>query len=289
MQTKKIESNILLFIIIQSIFLLFFFKESLLNIILGSIIGFVLIKLYDRLKINNKNLVLKVILMIILLLSSLFILKDVTNFIEYNILKDYSRFILGLSFTIICTILSYKGYHSYIKSLELSSYIIAFLGIASILLLVNNIDIDNFNIQVLKETSFNYHFISISMFIFFSYLTINYLNGYHLNNKVYFGSIFSIILLKLLTIGILGETLLNLYDYPYISILKRIEYLDFVERMEGVLSLQYLFCFFFLFSLVLLTIRFLLTDLFKIKKDKVINITLSIISLFIFLISYIIL
>ena len=41
MQTKKIESNILLFIIIQSIFLLFFFKESLLNIILGSIIGFV--------------------------------------------------------------------------------------------------------------------------------------------------------------------------------------------------------------------------------------------------------
>lgn len=289
MQTKKIESNILFFIIIQSIFLLFFFKESLLNITLGSIIGFILIKFYDNLKLNNKNFVVKLILIITSLLSSLFILKNITNFIEYNILKDYSRFILGLSFTIICTLLSYKGYHSYIKSLELSSYIIGFLGISSILLLVNNIEIDNFNIQVLKETSFNYHFIFISLFIFFSHLTINYLNGYQLNNKVYFGSIFSIILLKLLTIGILGETLLNLYNYPYISILKRIKYLDFIERMEGILSLQYLFSFFFLFSFILLTIKFLLIDFFKIKKDKIINITLSIISLFIFLISYVIL
>jgi len=288
MQTKKIESNILLFIIIQSIFLLFFFKESLLNIILGSTIGFILIKLYDRLKINNKNFIIKIILIITLLLSSLFVLKNITNFIEYNLLKDYSPFILGLSFTIICTLLSYKGYHSYIKSLELSSYIIAFLGIASILLLVNNIDINNFNHQLLKETSFNYSFITISMFIFISYLTINYLNGYLLNNKVYFGSILTTILLKLLTIGILGETLLKLYNYSYISILKRIKYLDFIERMEGVLSLQYLFCFFFLFSFILLTIRFLLKDLFKLKKDKILNITLSIISLFIFLISYII-
>lgn len=288
MQTKKIESNILLFIIIQSIFLLFFFKESLLNITLGSLLSFLLIKLYDKLKLK-KNLLVKVILTIVLLLSSFFILKNITNFIEYNILKDYSHFILGLSFIIICFLLSHKGYHSYIKSLELSSYIIGFLGIASILLLVNNIDIDNFNIQVLKETSLNYNFISISIFIFFSYLTISYLNGYKLNTKVYFASILTTILLKLLTIGILGETLLNLYDYPYISILKRIQYLDFIERMEGVLALQYLFYFFFLFSLILLTIRFLITDLFKIKKDKTINITLSIISLFIFLISFIIL
>ena len=212
-----------------------------------------------------------------------------TKFIEYNILKNYSKFILGLSFIVICFLLSYKGYHSYIKSLELSSYIIAFLGISSILLLVYNVDINNFNIQALKEVNINYQFISTGLFIFLGYAIINYLNNYQLNNKIYFGSIITIVILKLLTIGILGETLLNIYDYPYISILKRIQYLDFVERMEGILSLQYLFDFFFLFSLVLLTIKIILTDIFKLKKDKVLNITLSVISLMIFLISYTIL
>ena len=287
MKAKKIESNILLFVIIQSIFLLFFFKESLLNITLGSIIGFILIKLYESLKIN-KSMIIKFLLTIVLLLSSVFILKDITNFLESNILKDYPHFVLGLSVIIISLLLGTKGYHSFIKSLELSSYIMAFLGIASTLLLVNNIDINNFNMQLIKEANFNYHFIVISLSIFFLYLTINYLNGYNLNSKIYFGSILTTILLKLLTIGILAETLLNLYDYPYISILKRIKYLDFIERMEGVLSLQYLFYFFFLFTIIVLTIRFLLTDLFKIKKDKIVNITLSIISLFIFLISVIV-
>ena len=288
MQTRKIESNILLFIVIRSIFLLFFFKESLLNIILGSLIGFILIKIYNKLKIKN-NILMKMILVLVLLISSTFILKDITKFIEYNILKNYSKFILGLSFIVICFLLSYKGYHSYIKSLELSSYIIAFLGISSILLLVYNVDINNFNIQALKEVNINYQFISTGLFIFLGYAIINYLNNYKLNNKIYFGSIITIVILKLLTIGILGETLLNIYDYPYISILKRIQYLDFVERMEGILSLQYLFDFFFLFSLVLLTIKIILTDIFKLKKDKVLNITLSVISLMIFLISYTIL
>lgn len=286
--TKKIESNILLFIIIYSIFLLFFFKLSLLNITLGSILGFILIKIYNKLNIKN-SIIIKILLTFILLISSTFVLKNITNFLEYNILKDYSKFVLGLSFTVICFLLSYKGYHSYIKALELSSYIILFLGITSILLLVNNIDINNFNIQVLNEINISYNFIPLSLFIFIGYIIINYLNGYKLNNKVYFGSIITILLLKLLTIGILGETLLNIYDYPYISILKRIQYLDFIERMEGILSLQYLFSFFFLFSLVLLTLKFLLTDIFKIKKDKAINITLSIISLIIFIVSYVIL
>lgn len=288
MQTKKIESNILFYTIIYSIFLLFFFKESLLNIILGSIIGFILIKICNKFKVKN-NIIIKGLLTLILLIISTFILKNITNFLEYNILKNYSKFILGLSFIVICFLLSYRGYHSYIKALELSIYIIILLAITSILLLVYNVNINNFNIQVLKEVNINYHFLSISLFIFFCYFIINYLNGYKLNNKVYFGSIISIILFKLLTIGILGETLLNLYDYPYISILKRIKYLDFIERMEGLLSLQYLFYYFFLFSLALLSLKILITDIFRIKKDKIINITLSIIAIIIFIVSYTIL
>ena len=287
MQTKKIESNILLFIIIRSIFLLFFFKESLLNIILGSLVGFILIIITKKLKLKN-NLLIKIILIIFLLYSSILILEQITNFIEYNILQEYPLFIIGFSFILISLLLSLRGYHSYIKSLELSSYIIAFLGIISFFLLFSNIDLSNFNIQLKTELIINQNFLYLGILLFIGYFIINYLNNYQLNKKIYFGSILSTILLKLLTVSILGETLLTLYDYPFISIFKRIKYLDFIERMEGILSLQYLFDFFLLFTLVLLTIKILIVDIFKIKKDKIINFTLSFISLIIFLLAYII-
>ena len=287
MQTKKIESNILLFIIIRSIFLLFFFKESLLNIILGSLVGFILIIITKKLKLKN-NLLIKIILIIFLLYSSILILEQITNFIEYNILQEYPLFIIGFSFILNSLLLSLRGYHSYIKSLELSSYIIAFLGIISFFLLFSNIDLSNFNIQLKTELIINQNFLYLGILLFIGYFIINYLNNYRFNKKIYFGSILSTILLKLLTVSILGETLLTLYDYPFISIFKRIKYLDFIERMEGILSLQYLFDFFLLFTLVLLTIKILIVDIFKIKKDKIINFTLSFISLIIFLLAYII-
>jgi len=288
MQAKKIESNILLFILIRSIFLLFFFKDSLLNIILGSLFGFILILIFNKLNFKN-NIFIKIILTIFLFLYSIKVLEHITSFIEYNILQEYPLFIIGLSFILISFLLSYRGYHSYIKSLELSSYIIIVLGILSLFLLIPNINFNNFNIQIIKEAEFTGHFLYFGLLIFISYTIINYLNDYKINKKVYIGSIITMIFIKLLTIGILGETLLNLYDYSYINIFKRIKYLDFIERMEGILSIQYLFDFFFLFSIILLTIKFLLTDIFKIKKDKIINITLSLISITIFLISYIIL
>ena len=65
MKTNKIESNILLFIIIRGIFLLFFFKESLLNTILGSILGIILIFITNKLNLK-KSMFIKFILVIIL-------------------------------------------------------------------------------------------------------------------------------------------------------------------------------------------------------------------------------
>lgn len=287
MKTNKIESNILLFIIIRGIFLLFFFKESLLNTILGSILGIILIYFANKLNLK-KSMFIKIILVIILFLSSILVLHNITDFIDYNILKDYSLLVIGLLFIGICLLISIKGYHSYIKTVELSFYVIIFFSIASFLLLIYNIDISNFNRQLVKELDFSFNFMTMGLYIFIGYFLINYLNDYKLNNKVYFGSILFIILLKLLTIGIIGETLLNIYDYPYISILKRIKYLDFIERMEGILSLQYLFDFFFIFSLILLCIKYLVGEIFKLKKDKIINITLSIVASIIFIFAFII-
>lgn len=286
MKKKKIESNILLFIIIRSIFLLFFYKLSLLEIGISSIISVLIIFIVEKLEIQKSTL-FKILMLLIIFISSIRILSESTSFIEYNILKNYSLITINITFLLICFILAYRGYHSYIKALELSFYLIIFLLISSLLLLISNIDISNFNMQLLNEINFSSKCIYFIISIVLSYLAINYLSNYKINYKTYSLTIISLIFSKLITIGILGETLLNLYHYPYISIFKRIKYLDFIERMEGILSFTSLFGFFFLLSGCLITLKFLLIDIFKLKKDKIINITLSIITILILLLSLI--
>jgi ABC-type lipoprotein release transport system permease subunit len=50
---KKIELNILIFIIIEAIFLLYGFKINLINIILGTLLGIILINIFNKIKKNK--------------------------------------------------------------------------------------------------------------------------------------------------------------------------------------------------------------------------------------------
>lgn len=284
MKNKKIELNILFLILIESIFFLFFFHESLLNIILGSLLALILIFMYQKLRLKE-NLITKASLLIILLILGTLVLQRSTNFVEYNILKNYPSLVIKLLFLFISFFLASKGYHSFIKSLEISGYLIIFLYLSSLLLVIPNIEFNNFNIQLIEELRINNHFLHFALIIFLIYVMINYLNKHQLNIKGYSISIINSCFFKVITIGILGKTLTDLYQYPYINILKRIKYLDFIERMEGILSFQYLFIFFFLLAFILLTIRYLIMDIFKRKNDKTTNIILAVLSLLIFILS----
>lgn len=261
MNKKKIENSILLFIIIRSIFLLLFSKLSITDLIFGSLVGLLLIIIYQKLNLKKYNLFRIILLMIFIFISILF-LYNITYYIKDNILKSYSILIIAISFLFVCIYIVYKGYHTFIKSLELSTYILLIMFIFSIGLLIPYLDISNFN-------NINYfvssNFINISLIILLCFIAINYLNNYKLSMKTYLISISNIIVIKLLIIGILSQTLENVFNYPYISIFKKISYFDFFERLEGFLSLQYLFDYFFLLSLFLLTIKFLIIDIFKVK------------------------
>ena len=76
-------------------------------------------------------------------------------------------------------------------------------------------------------------------------------------------SVFNGFFIKIISIGIIGINLSYLYEYPYISILKKIKYFDFIERMEGILSLEYLCCFFFLISFLSMLIKEIFIDIKK--------------------------
>lgn len=261
MKKNKVENSILLFIIIRSLFLLFFSKLSITDLILGSIFGLLLIIIYQKLNFKKYNLFKMILITFFSFISFLF-LYNISYYIKDNILKNYSVIIIGITLLLLCIYIVNKGYHTLIKTMELSTYILIIMFIFSIGLLIPYIDMNNFaNINYFVSKKFIY----ISLLIFLSFIAINYLNDYKLNYKVYLLSIVNIIFIKLLIIGILSQTLENVFNYPYISVLKKISYFDFFERLEGILALQYLFDYLFLLSLFILTIKTLIKDIFKLK------------------------
>ena len=97
------------------------------------------------------------------------------------------------------------------------------------------------------------------------FISINYLNDYKMNLLDVTISFTNIILIKVLMILTLSNTLINVFKYPYVSMFKRISFFNFLDRLENVLALQYLFDYFIILSLLILTIKTILAKLIKKK------------------------
>lgn len=248
---KKIEIDILLFIIFEAIILLSFFKESYLTIIMGYILGIILIYVTKNIK---KNSFTKILLFLISIFLSIIVFYQIIDFISYNILKNYSIFIIIISFLLITVYLLLKKYHTFIKTLEVSFSLFLVIKIISIILIIPEININNINNI---SFSFNYHFIYLGIIIWYFYKTINYLTNYMINKKRIIISFFNPLLMKLSTILVLGNTIFNIYKYPYVNYLKTIRYFDFIERVDGILMFEYLICFFYLLSFLLQSMKLL--------------------------------
>ena len=259
MKKNKIELNILIFILIEAFFLLFFYKESFLNIIVGSLLGLLLTFLFKKLKFKS---IIKLLILFTAIFLAYMVAYKSCHYISYNILKHFPISIIIISFIFTSLYLSIKGYHTYIKTVEITSYFFIFIKLLSFILIIFNINTNNINYLIIKEESLSIHSIYISLTILFIYLTIKYLTLWETSYKSYLISILNPIVMKIITILTIGMTLFNIYDYPYVNVLKRIKYLDFIERMEGILSFQYLISFILLESFLLLIIISI------IKKDS---------------------
>ena len=251
MKKIKIELDILLFMLMEGISLLYFFKFSFLNFIIGSILGIIFIFLMRKLNVNK-------IVSLFLLIISLFFLFSLTNkinsFISFNILRNYPSLIITISFLLLSFHLANKGFHTYIKSLEITSYFYLFIKLFSFILIIPNIDLQNLNSSFIDELKISYDFLFIIITYLYLHLSIKYLTNKETHILGFTISSINPIIIKVLTILLLGRTLTYLYQYPYVNYLKNIKYFDFIERMEGILSFEYLFSFFFLLSFIMLVI-----------------------------------
>ena len=254
---KKIEIDILVIILIEAVFLLFFFKENILTILLGIIVGVILTILTKNIK---KNKLTKLSLFIISIPTSILVFFKIIDFINYNILKDYSYVIIAIIFLLLSLYLITKNYHTFIKTFLISFYLFLLIKIISFILIMPKININN--LLTYNDWSINYNFIIIGISIFYIFKSLNYLTNYKFNKKTII-SLINPIFIKLLTILVLSNTLTTIYKYPYINYLKTIRYFDFIERIDGLLSFEYLISFLALFAFILFNIKLTLK-----KVDK---------------------
>lgn len=249
--SKKIEIDILLFILLEAISLLFFFKESFLTIIIGFIFGIILILLTKNIK---KNKFTKLILLIISLFLIIITFYKIINFVSYNILKNYSLIAIIIPFLFLEIYLLFKNYHTFIRTLEVSFYFFLLIKVISAILIIPKLDLNNLNTFDIIP---NYHFVYIGFITWYLYKTINYLTNYLLNKKRIIVSFINPLIMKVITTLVLGNTVFNIYKYPYVNYLKTIRYFDFIERIDGILAFEYLFCFFYFSTFLLFSIKLL--------------------------------
>ena len=235
MKIKKIETRITYFIITIGLFLLNIKNLTLLSIIISNILSLLFIFLFEKLNLSKFKLT-KFLIMIISFIYLLFNLNNITIFIGDNILREYSIIVISLTLLFLIFYLANKGYHTLIKVILLATYFIIFLIFISFLITIPNLTINIFKTNNLFKETILYTFNLI-----YPYLLI-----YPLSNTKFKVSDFLVttlfqILIYLLIISILGLTLESIYKYPYITIFKKVSLFGFIERIEIIPSLNFLF------------------------------------------------
>lgn len=240
---------------------------SIISVILGSLIGYFLlpifIKFYDiekdltlfqkleKLYGNFFGKIINFILFILFLFYFIYTLWSINAYIQNKYLSNTPSIIILILFLIPVTICTNYG----IKTISKVSLNLFIITILEIILSFSNLS-THVQIENLKPF-FNTPITGIikNAFIFSSYfltpafvMTVIPKNLVESPDKIkkwikffYIFSSINFILLFTFIIGVFGIDLAKLYYYPEFILLKKINYFDFIQHIENILSSQWLY------------------------------------------------
>ncbi len=263
--------------------------SALISYILGLIPLFIIIyisnyqqnkKLNEKINLlfgNKLGLIINIIFSILLISLGITILYNINNFILSQFLYR-TPFIISCSlFTVLIIYCSYKGINVISKLALLLLTINLCLYTINILSLIQHIDITNF-MPILKENTNNIittslKITSINYLPLLTILTIpkEKLTKPNMYNKTIIisyviGAIISFGLV-ITTFGVLGIDLVKTFEYSEYIVLRKIKLLGFLERIENIISLQWI-----IGSYVYLTIiTYAISKSIKIINSKKLN------------------
>ena len=294
------EKPFIIYFLTQSLFLGFGIsilfsissKDCYIGALLGLLIGFVIIYLYSKFlelkkkrtlkEILKQNKILGIFVYLLIIIASyillIYSLVIYKVFVASFMLIKTPEILLLIPIVIFGTYGAFKGLTVINRVAE--SLIPIALGLAAFAFLgvVGLFDTTNF-LPILTTTPSNFFktaltFAGISTFP--NLLTIHYqekpkymLTTYSLTCLLIIGTIIYIN-------GILGEELVHIYRFPEYMVLKQLKLFQFIEKVENILSIAWIFNIFILLMTSIHSIKELLPN----KKPKIITVIILILTLY---------
>ena len=265
----------------------------IISLIIGSI--FSLIILYFLLKLYNyeKDLsifkkieklygkmlgnIINFILFLIFILFFIYLLYSVNAYVQNKYLDKTPSYIILILFLIPiiwCSLYNIKV----ISKVSISLFFISiFMVTFAILNLFIKIDIDNFKpffnetfLNILKNALiFTSYFVTPTFLILTTPKNTIY-DSKNINKnitKFFILSEINYICIFIFIIGIFGIDLAKIFSYPEYSLMKKVNYFDFIQHVENITTIQFLYC---LFISSVMSLNFIKEYLKYINKFKII-------------------
>ncbi len=207
------------------------------------------------------GLLVNVILILLFFLLGTMFLYNISDFVSSQYLDKTPNEIISILLIIVCFINVSKGFGTITKSglILFMGSIIIFLIIA--LSLITTIDIFNFYPMFKDGISnpikegiilFMNNILPIYLFLIIPKNFIKDTKHYQRNILIaYFFSILMVFLTVFITLGVFGIYLANLFQYPEYMVLKNITLFTSIERIENLLSMQWVIYAFVTISMVI--------------------------------------
>ncbi len=241
---RDISMIALIFFLTRTFFSLYTFTNiySYLITFFSIFISIIIIK---KIKVDFlKSKIAKIIYLLIILFSFIIILNNTIIFINMNYFKYNNYFVTLLSLLLITYIIGKNDIKTIGSMSEVFMVIFVIISIIIYIGLISLVDIRNYNTYInINKLSINF----IPMLIIFIIYYIRH-------NNIIFGYIIgasSFLVDNFLLIGSLGTKLILTYKFPGISILKSLNFFNFVNHLDKLFSFIYLFEYTITLSLII--------------------------------------
>ena len=292
-------------------------QDSLISIIISIVIGLIPLTIYYLIneKYANKKIfeiinitfgkylgfIINLLITIYITIYSSILFWNLISFISSQYLYKTPEIFIGLIFIIAIIYSLFSNINSIIRSTTILFYIFLFLYIISTIGLLGEIDITNlmpvleFGFTNVIKGSYNFIALNILPIFIIDIIPHNKIESDKIFKNtiiIYLLSLISILIVNFYTISIYSINFINLIEYPEFHALKRVSLLGFIQRIENILIIQWIFDIFIYISLSCYYIKYSfmhLTKKVKIPKESknifyniLIPIIILVISIFIF-------
>ncbi|MCI8778894.1 MAG: endospore germination permease [Bacilli bacterium] len=208
---------------------------------------------------------------------------NLTTFITSQFLKATPPFLIGLGFAFLIILVNIKGIETLSRTCLILFTLCVILFLISIIGLFPEFDIGN--LKPCLEYGFKRPLIGALYNFLFNLMPIYLLLIVPKNNLVkpekyrkymwifYILSFLIKFTLVVITLGVLGIHLASIYQYPEYMVLKRIQIFTFIDRIENVITIQWLFGLFFNISFV---VYYITNSIKQNHKSKLLPIIITI-------------